>query len=179
MFAQVVRRAEPGDPEGQCPHHVGNEDGIATADEAMALRLANGFGNLASSGVCLLHEFWIRAPVLQKPAKHRRVVRRIGGGKVDVRRSHHLERIVGGCRGIRANPLQRLSQQPESVSGNFCDQRCLVIEMTVERGPRDADFGADTSERETFHTFGRDDLDRRGDERPFEITMVISPPFSG
>lgn len=101
----MVRRGEPGDAEGQRPHHVGNEDGITTADVSVALCLANGVGNLAPCGVCLLKQFGIRAPVLQESAKHRGVVGGVGGGKVDVRRSHHLERIGGARRGIRTNPL--------------------------------------------------------------------------
>jgi hypothetical protein len=96
---------------------------------------------------------------------------------VDVRRSHHLERISGACRSIRANPLQRVTHKPESIGGNSFDQRCLMSEMAIERGPRDPDLGPDTSKRETLHTFGRDDLNCGGDEGPFEITVVISPLF--
>lgn len=141
----------------------------------MALRLTNGVDDLASRGVSVPHQVGIVSPVLQEPAKHRGVMRGVGTGKVDVRRSHHLEGAGGVGPGVRANSLQRVVQELESIGRNPCDQRGSVIEMTVESGPRDADFSPDPSKRESVHAFRRDDLDSGRKERAFEVAVVILP----
>ena len=144
----------------------------------MALPLANGVDDLVSCGVSLTDKFGIRAPVLQESAKHRGVVRRVGSGKMDVRRSHHLERVDSAGLGVCANSLQRVVQEPESIRSNPRDQRRFVIEMTVERGPRDADVSPDSSKRQPFHSLSRNNLDCGGDERTLKVAVVI-PAFLG
>lgn len=105
--------------------------------------------------------------------EHHPVVGRVGDGESHVRVAHRGEplptpaRVLPCRRQILAKPLKAL---PRDGS----EERRLVAEVTVERGPGHAESAAGLAERQRFHAPAADRPDGLVDERPPQVAMVIT-----
>ena len=83
-------------------------------------------------------------------------------------------RIAVPLRGAGHRRRQRLVEPLESFGSDAGEQRFFVVEVPVERSPRNAELGADAAQRQGADPLVADHPHRRFDQRPLEVAVVVA-----